>query len=317
MNWVALERVSGGSALPTIWRRALGLGYSADEEAEFRAFVELFFKGRPDSPAGSVPCPWDCGCMHRVERGPNGSLLGICQCPGGACETYTVSAEERIALELDWPKISRGLGRVFGFEAKMLKVGLHNTFQIGTRGGGEEGVPVILTLAASRAELMHVIGLMTARMGRPFILFVPTERSFSPAAKELLESAGSAMFSVEGAVGIEGGKLVGKVEPKKLFEAVFASADLAVPDEEMARRVFVTLQQDEGEMSRRSRRKGPSLYAVFDLYCLRELTIPQVAAKCRCSIGTVANRLKLLELRLGERAEELRRVAPHFVQYRD
>src|SRR5437763_1613870 len=155
MNWVALERVSGGSALPTIWRRALGLGYSADEEAEFRAFVELFFKARPDSPAGSVPCPWDCGCMHRVERGPNGALL---------------------------------------------------------------------------------------------------------------EGAGSAMFSVEGTVGIEGGKLVGKVEPEKLFEEVFPSADLAVPDEEMARRVFVTLQQDEAERSRRSRRKGPSLYAVFDLY---------------------------------------------------
>jgi hypothetical protein len=89
--------------------------------------------------------------------------------------------------------------------------------------------------------------------------------------------------------------------------------DPAEPDisssEELARRTFVILQ--EADLG--SRRRPPSLYAVFQLYCVKEWTIPQIARKCRCSLGTVANRLDLLRRRVGTNPVSLRRVARQFI----
>ena len=50
---------------------------------------------------------------------------------------------------------------------------------------------------------------------------------------------------------------------------------------------------------------------------MKELTIPQIARKCRCSIGTVANRLKPLRTKTGVSPERLRRVSPLFLQFDD
>ncbi len=64
-----------------------------------------------------------------------------------------------------------------------------------------------------------------------------------------------------------------------------------------------------------SRRKSPTLYTVFQLYCIEELTIPQTARKCRCSLGTVANRLNLLRARTGVAPERLRGISAYFTKY--
>ena len=50
---------------------------------------------------------------------------------------------------------------------------------------------------------------------------------------------------------------------------------------------------------------------------MQEKTIPEVARRLGCSIGTVANRLKLWQAKIGVKAEELRRTAPHFLEHRD
>ena len=79
-------------------------------------------------------------------------------------------------------------------------------------------------------------------------------------------------------------------------------------DEDLARQTFLILQEaDIG-----SRRRPPSLYAVFQLYCVQEWTIPQIARKCRCSLGTVANRLDLLRHQVGLPPASLRRISSHF-----
>jgi hypothetical protein len=265
--------------------------------------------------------------------------------------------EERIALELDWPKISRELGRALEFEPGIVKVGLWNTLQIGMRrGAGGEGVPVILTLASSRNEMLNVVALMVAKMGKPFVLLAPTKGNFSAAGKEMIEGTGGAFFSLEETVRVEAGdgafnegagagvcrpapgegtrptgreipirnrdfaalrsRLIARVAPRELFGEVFPQV-AEVSDEELARRTFVAVQEHDLEKSKRSRMKTPTLYAVFELYCIQEKTIPEVARKCGCSIGTVANRLRLLEAKTGVSAEGLRRVAPHFVRYKD
>src|SRR5205823_1044426 len=75
-----------------------------------------------------------------------------------------------------------------------------------------------------------------------------------------------------------------------------------------ARRVCLVLD----ELDSGSRRKNPSLAAVFRLYFVQELPVAKVARKCRCSVGTIMNRLKLLQEKTGATPEQLRRVSPHF-----
>jgi len=84
-------------------------------------------------------------------------------------------------------------------------------------------------------------------------------------------------------------------------------------DEDLARRTFLVLQDEEPG----TRKKLPTLYTVFQLYCLKNLTIPQIARKCRCSLGTVANRLKLLQAKTGVAPGRLRRISPHFIKFVD
>jgi hypothetical protein len=79
-------------------------------------------------------------------------------------------------------------------------------------------------------------------------------------------------------------------------------------DEDLARRTFLILQDADID----SRRRPPSLYAVFQLYCVKEWTIPQIARKCRCSLGTVANRLEMLRRQVGLPPASLRRISSHF-----
>ena len=64
-----------------------------------------------------------------------------------------------------------------------------------------------------------------------------------------------------------------------------------------------------------NRRKNPSLAAVFRLYFVQGLPVAQVARKCRCSVGTIVNRLKLLEAKTGATPEQLLRIGPQFEQF--
>src|SRR6266702_4709644 len=180
--FLALETVPGGAALPTIWKRQL--------EEHFEPFARLFLKSRPEETAQAVPCPWNCGCAHKIVLQGNGTLHGICQCNPQACGTYTVMPEEMIPLELDWPKLAHVLCHAFGVQEKVVKLGLYNTVQLGA--WSADAVPVILTLASSRPEFLNTIAVLIARLGQPFILFAPTNRHLGPGAKELLANTGAA-----------------------------------------------------------------------------------------------------------------------------
>ena len=106
--WLSLESVPGGVAFPTSWKLRLG--------PDFDAFKSLFLKPQSADLADFVPCPWNCGCFHKVVPQDNGTLLGLCQCAARACDDYTVLPEERIPLELDWTKLARLLCRAFGLQ---------------------------------------------------------------------------------------------------------------------------------------------------------------------------------------------------------
>jgi hypothetical protein len=306
--WLCLESVPGGTAFTTIWRQHLG--------SDFAGFKALFLKSQPGEPADSVPCPWNCGCLHKVVPEDNGRLLGKCQCETRLCGDYTVMPEERICLEIDWPKLGRVLCGALGAEPRSARLGLYNTFQIGS--WSAEGLPVVLSLCSNPVELLNAIATVTARFGQPFILLTPTGRHLGAAGRELIASAGAAWFALaEHVVFRSRGEeaepeLSCTTAPKELFAGV-VPVRAEVTDEELARRTFLVLQQQEAG----SRRKSPSLYTVFQLYCIEELTIPQTARKCRCSVGTVANRLKLLRARTGVAPERLRGISAYFTKYEE
>ncbi len=301
--WLGLEAVPGGKALLTTWKEHVG--------GEMEAFRSLFLRGHPEEPADQVPCPWGCGCLHKVVAAEKGSWQGVCQCEPRRCETYRVQPEERIPLELDWGKMGEALCGAFGCRVQAMQLGVYNLRQIGA--WSPEAVPVLLGLCTSGPELLHGVGVVTARLGQPFILLVPTGRHVGMGAKELLKGTGSGVFTLEEQLGLdEAGRLVCGEAPGK----VFAEVTPLRPDpsaEEVARRTFFVLQAEE----ERGRRQGPTLYRVFDLYCVRNLPIRRVARQCGCSSGTVANRLKELRAKTGADPGSIRRVSPKFLDYQD
>ena len=76
--WTALESVPGATALPTTWTHHIA-------KSDFDTFKVLFLTSRPDALAPFVPCPWNCGCLHKVVPRENGTLAGVCQCNPANC----------------------------------------------------------------------------------------------------------------------------------------------------------------------------------------------------------------------------------------
>ena len=58
--------------------------------------------------------------------------------------------------------------------------------------------------------------------------------------------------------------------------------------------------------------KPPTLLTVFRLYCGDGLTIEQIRKRCRCSKGTVVNRMKMIRDETGLDLERLQAYSNHF-----
>ena len=177
--------------------------------------------------------------------------------------------------------------------------------------GGGAGDPLY---PVEHREFLHAVTMLVARLGRPFILFAPTHKYYGSAAKEVLGNLGAAFFPLDTHLGLEpkSGQLAamnGQTGDELFAEVVPEIQDL--PEADLAGRVCVVLEGlDSG-----SRRKNPSLAAVFRLYFVLGLPVAQVARKCRCSVGTIVNRLKLIEAKTGATPEQLMKIAPQFEQF--
>ena len=104
-----------------------------------------------------------------------------------------------------------------------------------------------------------------------------------------------------------------EAQPQGSREAGALRRSAAEQRRELARRTFFALKAEE----ERNRGRQPTLYRVFQLYCVKNLTMRKVARKCECSIGTVFNRLKELRAKTGADPGLLRRVSPRFVEFQD
>jgi DNA-binding NarL/FixJ family response regulator len=60
--------------------------------------------------------------------------------------------------------------------------------------------------------------------------------------------------------------------------------------------------------------KPPTPATIFVHFCVDGLTVTEIARRCRCSRGTVLNRLALLRKRTGVAPEHLRTLSGHFAR---
>jgi hypothetical protein len=217
--------------------------------------------------------------------------------------------------QLHWPKLARALCEALGcrnsansapFDSeKSSALGLPNTIQFGA--WSIESVPVLLTIQSEDRLFRNVLSELAARLRRSFIIFAPSNRHLDVAAQELLANAGAGFFALDENVRLTSrGTLQAAKTPGELF-AAFTPKPQEPPDEDAARRAFALVQQLDTDTPS----KPPSTLTVFRLYCIEELSIPRIARKCGCSVGTVANRLALLRAKTGVAPESLRRLSGH------
>lgn len=292
--WSFLESLPGPIAVWPIWRDNLHRHYPA--------FKSAFLKPAPEATVKFVPCITGCRCFHEVVRQPDGSMLALCRC--GACSFFTVLPDDIIPLTLDWPKLARALAAALGLQPKLARPGPYNTFQLGLY----QTLPVLLTVQSSTSEFLHALTALLGRLDQPFILLSPTTQFFTAGGRELLQSVGAACFGLDALLDFaEDGSFTRLINPADLF-AQLPPAFEPAPDETSNLRAFGLIEK----LSAGNRAKSPTVLAVFRLYCVQELSIPQIARKCRCSLGTVANRLRLIRLKTGIDPIDLRKFSNQF-----
>jgi hypothetical protein len=55
--------------------------------------------------------------------------------------------------------------------------------------------------------------------------------------------------------------------------------------------------------------RPPTILTIFRLYCVQRMTVSQVARRCRCSVGTVSNRLRLMQSKIGVHPSAIKNAA--------
>ena len=295
--WSFLESLPGLRAVWPIWRDNLYRHYEP--------FKTAFLKPVPEDPVKFVPSIARCGVLHEVVTQPDGSMLAVCT--RGRCDAYTVLPDDIIPLELDWPKFSRALAATLRLEPKFARAAPYHTFQIGIF----NHLPVLLTVQSCTGHLLHALTALIGQLNQPFIVLSPTTAFLTAPARTLLQSVGAACFGLDSLVDFrEDGSLVTLTDPAALFRQLPPPLDQS-PDFLPGHKAFALIQK----LSAGPRAKAPTVLAVFRLYCIEERSIPEIARKCRCSVATVANRLRIIRSKTGKDPLDLRTFAKEFVSY--
>jgi hypothetical protein len=190
--WKSLEGISPPVALPTIWRRWLG--------SDFEIFQRAFLQKRQDT-AESFPCPYNCGCWHRlplrINQAPPDTkllILAACQCNPPHCPELSLTLEDVTPWELNWPSLASALRKAFGLNPKIATVGLPGTAQIGA--WSPDAVPVILTIQIDPKQFRAVVAELAACVQK-FILFAPTSQHMDANCQAILARSKTAFFSLD------------------------------------------------------------------------------------------------------------------------
>jgi hypothetical protein len=301
--WRCLEDLRGLVHVPAGWRARL--------DGEFDAVRGAFLRARPSASARSYPCPHECGCSHEVVRHDDGRIVGVCRCESWNCDDLPLREEDLVLLELNWSKLGRAIASTFGCDAKESVFGMPGVMQVASFGGA--ALPVVLCIQHEPGEFRSALTELAVRLREGFILLAPTNRFVDGNCKDLLASSRAGCFDLESHVTLAAqGNLRARKRGVELFVGFLPKENEPVP-EDVTRQAFRLIEQLDSEQGIRA----PSVLTVFRLYCEEELTAEQIARKCRCSKGTVINRLKLIREKTQMEPNELRRFSSQFSKIED
>jgi hypothetical protein len=208
-----------------------------------------------------------------------------------------------IVLRLDWSKLGAALCDAFGLNRREMNLPISGTRQIGSWSGG--AVPVILTIQTDRNLFRYVICELALRLRTPFILVGPTSNHMDVACHELLSNALAGFFPLSDHVLMtEHGSLRLRGSGAELFRSFTPPSNQTLNEDSTIKAFAFVKTLDPSKTF-----KHPSPATVFSYYCIDGLSISVIARKCRCSRGTIINRLKFILKHTGVDPKATRRLS--------
>lgn len=249
----------------------------------------------------AVACPEGCGCSHRLHPRPGGVFVGVCQCGADAdCADIELSAADVRAWELNVPRLGRAVVGAFECAPMEAKLAPGATWQVGVFASK---LPILLTIQSDQESLRAVAVELAASLEPHFILLVPTARFLNVNVRAILKGAKAGGFDLESLLTLlPNGQLRSEESMGSVFSRYLPEMEAEVSEQEM-RQAYARLLLAFG--NEKPGRKAP-LKAVFDFYCRKELSAEETRIKCKCSKGTVIQRLDELKQIAHVPADELR-----------
>jgi hypothetical protein len=283
------------SAVAEEWRRGLG--------DDFASFREAFLQ-KTTRRAESHPCPDGCGCSHEVR--PD-SLVAVCQCDPPDCEDFAVAEADLVIWELNSLSLARALAQSLGVRAQVEPAGIAGVWEIGCVNGA--AVPVFLSVQEAREDFRAGIAELAERIAGPFMMVAPTGTFLNSATRRML-AGGSMFLDLETQVTLNGnGTLSASKRARDQIAALVPKEEEDLSDEALRKafaQILLAAKAQPGSI------EAP-IKDVFDLYCMKDLSSRQTAAKLNCSKATIINRLaEIQKLCGGVKPAKLRDHKPFF-----
>jgi hypothetical protein len=296
-SWQSLEAIPSQAAVAAEWNRWLG------RDADLFRSAFLRRNGRE---ARSYPCPRDCGCAHQVVKHGDGAIVAVCQCDTNRCDDIPLQPADIAVYELNRQKLGRALAAALDATARETDLGIPGTVQVAVY--GDDAVPVILAFANDREAFLRCVTGLVARLRDCFILLAPTDSMLDGNSQEALKNAGAVFLPIEKAFTFTPQGKLHPVKPSAQLLAALQTGDREPLPEDTARAAYAMVQKLDTEKAL----KPPTLLKVFHLYCVQGMSSDKIAKDCKCSKGTVINRMRDLREALKMNLDDLRAYATTF-----
>lgn len=266
------------------------------------ASVKPWFLKEVGGRAQTVPCPWTCGCVHRVLP----DNRATCDC--GDCEDIELTEDDVALWRPNWVGLGKAVAKALECRPRDCNEVHDGVFEIGAF--GPAAVPVFLIVARDGEAFRVAVSELVARQRKAFGLLAPTNRHYDARCRELMEGCGAVFKDLETNIEITAqGALQAKtgVVAGELLKGLLAKDGEAMP-EDTARGVFAIIQKMESDKVT----KPPSVVAVFRMVCIEGVSTDKAGPKLGCSKGTVMNRVEAIKAATGMTLAQLRRMSGHF-----
>lgn len=297
LAWQSLEAIPSQSAVAVEWNRWLG---------KDAALFSAAFLRRTGREARSYPCYRDCGCAHQIVKHDDGAIVAVCQCEPNRCDDIPLQPPDIAVYELNRQKLGRALTAALDATARETDLGIPGAVQIAVY--GEDVIPVILAIHNDRESFVRCVTGLVARLRDCFILLAPTDTMLDGNSQEALKSVGAVFLPIHKSFMLTPQRMLHPMRPPAQLLATLHRGDREPMPEGIAHAAYAMVIKLDTEKPM----KPPTLLKVFNLYCVQGMSSNKIAHACKCSKGTVINRIRALQEALKTNLNDLRAHAPTF-----